>query len=89
MKMTLIFDTEDPKGIWDALVMAQHFYIHHRPKNSSLAPKETTQLSKIQTIRLARLVSKLTEQGRMASSLRDCKDFVEKNWTHLVAGKCP
>ena len=85
-KFTIVLDTDDRKGLRDALDIAV-------PLNKSAGNSPTlgmANLSKIQTIKLVRLVAKEVRAEKMDDSLRASKEFVDGIWHDLTtSGKTP
>ena len=84
-KFTIVLDTDDHKGLRDALDIA--ILLNKSAGNPSL-PKAT--LSKIQLIKLVRLVAKEVRAEKMDDSLRASKEFVDGIWHDLTtSGRTP
>ena len=85
-KFTIVLDTDDQKGLRDALDIA--VLLNKSAGNSP--PSGMANLSKIQTIKLVRLVAKRCEWGKMDSSLTASKNLVDAMWHDLTTtGKTP
>ena len=76
-KFTIVLDTDDPKGLRDALEIASLLNKNHGLSSPSGSRAE---IGKIPLIKLVREVAKKVEEGKMDSSLRDCKRFVDRKW---------
>lgn len=81
-KFTIVLDTDDPQGLRDALHIATILNKNHHTGWESGITK--AKIGKIPLIKLVREVAKLVEAGKMDSSLRNCKDFVDGRWEVLV-----
>jgi len=81
-KFTIVLDTDDPQGLRDALDIALLLNKNHGTGYESSITK--AKIGKISMIKLVRDVAKLVESGKMDSSLRDSKDFVDEKWASLV-----
>ena len=81
-KFTIVLDTDDPQGLRDALEIATILNRNHRTLSADSPGK--AKIGKIALIKLVRDVAKLAESGKMDSSLRDSKGFVDERWTSLV-----
>ena len=77
-RFTIVLDTDDPQGLRDALEIAMILNKNHHTitKEPYTTPKAS--LSKIALIKLVREVGMLVEEGKMTSSLRDSKRFVDE-----------
>ena len=80
-KFTLVLDTDDPQGLRDALEIARLLNKNHHTGLGQSLPK--AKISKISLIKLVRQVAKDVEDGKMTSSLRDSKHFVDNRWELL------
>ena len=81
-KFTIVLDTDDPQGLRDALEIAILLNRNHSTGYESSITQ--AKFGKISLIKLVRDVAKLVEDGKMDSSLRDSKGFVDERWTSLV-----
>ena len=81
-KFTIVLDTDDPQGLRDALEIATILNKNHGMFSSNPAVK--AKIGKIALIKLVRDVARLVESGKMDSSLRDSKHFVDPKWETLV-----
>jgi hypothetical protein len=81
-KFTIVLDTDDPQGLRDALEIATILNKNHRTLVGN--PSVKAKIGKISLIKLVRDVAKLVESGKMDSSLRDSKHFVDPKWETLV-----
>lgn len=77
-KFTIVLDTDDPQGLRDALEIATLLNKNHGTLSGISGTK--ARIGKIPLIKLIREVAKNVEDGKMDSSLRDCKHFVDKKW---------
>ena len=82
-KFTIVLDTDDPQGLRDALEIATILNRNHRTF-SDLNPSVKVKIGKIALIKLVRDVAKKVEEGKMDSSLRDSKRFVDGKWELLL-----
>jgi hypothetical protein len=80
-KFTIVLDTDDPQGLRDALQIALLLNKNHGNRHP-LGTK--VELTKIPLIKLVREIAKLVEAGKMDSSLRSSKQFVDNRWDSLV-----
>ena len=78
MKMVLVFDTEDWKGSRNSLKLAMQFFKAHHASHS-MGDGHLT-FTKIPMIKAIREVAKAVENGKLNSSLRDCKKYTEDHW---------
>ena len=81
-KFTIVLDTDDPQGLRDALEIATILNRNHGTLDGGYSVK--AKIGKIALIKLVREVAKLVEGGKMDSSLRGSKDFVDEKWASLV-----
>ena len=81
-KFTIVLDTDDPQGLRDALEIATILNKNHGTLSSN--PGVKAKIGKIALIKLVRDVARLVESGKMDSSLRDSKHFVDPKWETLV-----
>jgi hypothetical protein len=85
MKITLVVDTEDERGIEDSWKIVSHFYKRqqHRPVYTSMEVK----YSKIPFIKMLRHFAKEArigeEQGMDTSSLRFAKSYADAIFTEI------
>lgn len=82
MKMTIIFDTDDPQGLRDALEIATILNRNHGTLGGN--PSAKAKIGKIALIKMVRDVAKNVEEGKMTSCLRDSKRFVDGKWQLLL-----
>ena len=82
-RFTIVLDTDDPQGLRDALEIATILNRNHNTGYESSIPK--AKIGKIAMIKLMREVAKKVESGKMDSSLRDSKRFVDGKWQLLVS----
>jgi len=80
-KFTIVLDTDDPQGLRDALQNALLLNKNHGNRHP-LGTK--VELTKIPLIKLVREIAKNVEEGKMDSSLRHSKRFVDDRWDSLV-----
>lgn len=78
MKMVLVFDTEDWKGSRNSLKLAMQFFKAHHASHS-MGDGHLT-FTKIPMIKAIRQAARAVENGKLSSSLRDCKKYTEDNW---------
>jgi hypothetical protein len=81
-KFTIVLDTDDPQGLRDALEIALLLNKNHGALGSNPAAK--AKIGKIALIKMIRDVAKLVESGKMDSSLRASKRFVDPKWESLL-----
>lgn len=81
-KFTIVLDTDDPQGLRDALEIATILNRNHHTLGGN--PSAKAKIGKIALIKLVRDVARLVESGKMDSSLRDSKHFVDPKWETLV-----
>ena len=81
-KFTIVLDTDDPQGLRDALEIATLLNKNHGTFGGNPASK--ARIGKIALIKMIRDVAKLVESGKMDSSLRASKRFVDPKWETLV-----
>jgi hypothetical protein len=79
-KFTLVLDTDDPQGLRDALEIAHLLNKNH---NNISYGSNSIEIGKISLIKLVRQVAKDVEEGKITSSLRDSKHFVDDRWVTL------
>jgi|TARA_R110002012_G_scaffold151887_1_gene311855 hypothetical protein len=81
-KFTIVLDTDDPQGLRDALEIATLLNKNHGTFGGNPAFK--ARIGKIALIKMIRDVAKLVESGKMDSSLRDSKRFIDGKWELLI-----
>ena len=81
-KFTIVLDTDDPQGLRDALEVATILNRNHRTGYESGITK--AKIGKIPLIKLVREVARMVEDGKMDSSLRDSKRFIDGRWEVLI-----
>lgn len=81
-RFTIVLDTDDPQGLRDALEIATILNRNHGTLAANPAAK--AKIGKIALIKMVRDVAKKVEDGKMDSSLRDCKRFVDGKWQLLL-----
>ena len=81
-KFTIVLDTDDPQGLRDALEIATILNKNHGTLGADSPGK--AKIGKIALIKMVRDVAKKVEDGKMDSSLRDCKRFVDGKWQLLL-----
>jgi len=81
-RFTIVLDTDDPQGLRDALEVATILNRNHRTLSADSPGK--AKIGKIPLIKMIREVAKKVEDGKMDSSLRDCKRFVDGKWQLLL-----
>tara|TARA_R110002124_G_scaffold77962_1_gene208367 strand:+ start:244 stop:507 length:264 start_codon:yes stop_codon:yes gene_type:complete len=82
-RFTIVLDTDDPQGLRDALEIATILNRNHGTLDASYNVK--AKIGKIALIKMVREVAKNVEEGKMTSSLRDSKRFVDGKWQLLVS----
>lgn len=82
-RFTIVLDTDDPQGLRDALEIALLLNKNHQ----TFGPSVKAEFGKIQLISLVRDVAKLVEAGKMDTSLRQSKQFVDKRWDNWLYRK--
>jgi len=82
-KFTIVLDTDDPQGLRDALEIATILNKNHQAFGSEVKAS----FGKIRLIKLVRDVAKLVEAGKMDSSLRQSKGFVDERWDDWIYRK--
>ncbi len=80
-KFTIVLDTDDPQGLRDALEVAR-LLNKNRQTQSGVYIK--AKIGKIELVKLVREAAKKVEEGKMDSSLRHTKDFVDAKWNELI-----
>ena len=83
-RFTIVLDTDDPQGLRDALEIATLLNRNHQTFGSEL---KKASFGKIRLIKLVRDVAKLVEEGKMDTSLRKSKDFVDERWDDWIYRK--
>jgi len=81
-KFTIVLDTDDPQGLRDALEIATLLNKNHGTLGGN--PGFKAKIGKIALIKMIRDVAKLVESGKMDSSLRDSKRFIDGKWELLI-----
>jgi hypothetical protein len=81
-KFTIILDTDDPQGLRDALEVAAILNKNHGTLSAD--PPGKAKIGKIAFIKMVREIAKKVEDGKMDSSLRDCKRFSDGKWEVLL-----
>jgi hypothetical protein len=80
-KFTIVLDTDDPQGLRDALEVARLLNKNHQTQSGV---NIKAKIRKIELIKLVREAAKKVEEGKMDSSLRHTKDFVDAKWGELI-----
>lgn len=81
VKFTIVLDTDDLEGLHDAFTMSKILYNkYYSPR--TIGPRAS--LSKIELIKMVREIANKVERGKMDSSLRSSKDFVDHRWDSLI-----
>ena len=80
-KFTIVLDTDDLNGLRDALEVA---LLLNKKHNSHTGDYTKAELGKIALIKFVREAVKHTEQGKLDSSLRSTKRFVDERWLDLT-----
>ena len=83
-KFTIVLDTDDPEGLRDALEIATILNRNHRTGYEAGRAVARAKIAKIPLIKMVREVARMVEDGKMDSSLRACKYFVDGRWEVLV-----
>ena len=83
-KFTIVLDTDDPQGLRDALEVARLLNKNRQTQSGTYIKAE---IGKIGLIKMLREAAKLVEAGKMDSSLRSTKDFVDARWDDLIYNK--
>ena len=81
-RFTIVLDTDDPQGLRDALEIATILNKNHGTLSSN--PGAKVKIGKIALIKMVRDVAKKVEEGKLSSSLRDSKRFVDGKWELLL-----
>ena len=81
-KFTIVLDTDDPQGLRDALEIATILNRNHGTLDRGYNVK--AKIGKIALIKMVREVAMSVEDGKLSSSLRDCKRFVDGKWELLL-----
>ena len=81
-RFTIVLDTDDPQGLRDALEIATILNKNHGTLSSTRTAK--AKIGKIALIKMVREVARNAEEGKLSSSLRDCKRFVDGKWELLL-----
>ena len=80
-RFTIVLDTDDPQGLRDALEIATILNKNHGTLGADSPGK--AKIGKIALIKMVRDVARNVEEGKLSSSLRDSKRFVDGKW-HLL-----
>ena len=78
MQIKITLDTDDKQHLSDTLKIVQLLHNNHNKGNSRAL------LGKIQTLVLMRNVAKLVEGGKLDSSLRSQKEYLDTLWEKLI-----
>ena len=81
-RFTIVLDTDDPQGLRDALEIATILNRNHGTLSS--IPGAKVKIGKIALIKMVRDVAMKVEEGKLSSSLRDSKRFVDGKWELLL-----
>ena len=81
-RFTIVLDTDDPQGLRDALEIATILNKNHGTLGGN--PGAKVKIGKIGLIKMVRDVAKKVEEGKLSSSLRDSKRFVDGKWELLL-----
>ena len=76
-RFTIVLDTDDPQGLRDALEIATILNRNHGTLSSN--PGAKAKIGK-----MVRDVAMKVEEGKLSSSLRDSKRFVDGKWELLL-----
>ena len=82
-RFTIVLDTDDPQGLRDALAVATILNKNHNTL-ADFNPSVKVKIGKIGLIKMVRDVAKKVEEGKLSSSLRDSKRFVDARWQLLL-----
>ena len=82
-RFTIVLDTDDPQGLRDALEIATLLNKNHQTFDSSVK----AEFGKVRLIKLVRDVAKLVDEGKMDTSLRHSKRFVDERWDNWIYRK--
>ena len=82
-RFTIVLDTDDPQGLRDALAVATILNKNHNTL-TDFNPSVKVKIGKIALIKMVREVAKDVEEGKLSSSLRDSKRFVDGKWQLLL-----
>ena len=80
MKVTLVLDTEDPRGLTDALKMASYFYERYVDNTYSLTKLTFDKIRLMKVLRYFVTEGQEFEEenpGKTMTNLRHVKDFVD------------
>jgi len=83
-RFTIVLDTDDPQGLRDALEIATILNKNHQ---TFVGPYVKAEFGKIALIKLVRDVAKLVDEGKMDTSLRHSKRFVDERWDNWIYRK--
>ena len=83
-RFTIVLDTDDPQGLRDALEIATILNKNHL---TFVGPRVRASFGKVGLIKLVRDVAKLVDEGKMDTSLRQSKKFVDERWDDWVYRK--
>ena len=81
-RFTIVLDTDDPQGLRDALEIATILNKNHGTLSADSPGK--AKIGKIALIKMVRDVARNVEEGKLSSSLRDSKRFVDGKWQLLL-----
>ena len=81
-RFTIVLDTDDPQGLRDALEIATILNKNHGTLSADSPGK--AKIGKIALIKMVRDVARKVEEGKLSSSLRDSKRFVDGKWEQLL-----
>ena len=81
-RFTIVLDTDDPQGLRDALEIATILNKNHGTLSADSPGK--AKIGKIALIKMVRDVARKVEEGKLSSSLRDSKRFVDGKWQLLL-----
>ena len=83
-RFTIVLDTDDPQGLRDALEIAILLNKNHQ---TFFGPEVKASFGKVRLIKLVRDVAKLVDEGKMDTSLRHSKKFVDERWDNWLYRK--
>jgi hypothetical protein len=82
-RFTIVLDTDDRQGLRDALEIATILNKNHQ----TFGPEVEASFGKVRLIKLVRDVAKLVDEGKMDTSLRQSKRFVDERWDNWIYRK--
>ena len=82
-RFTIVLDTDDRQGLRDALEIATILNKNHQ----TFGPEVEASFGKVRLIKLVRDVAKLVDEGKMDTSIRQSKRFVDERWDNWIYRK--